>query len=44
MDKKPTVDPAEDNAFSPSRYSLEQYTSAKTDFETAGSGEGYHAP
>jgi len=33
MDKKPTVDPAEDNAFFPSRYSLQQYTSAKTDFD-----------
>ena len=33
VDKKPTVDPAEDNAFFPSRYSLAQYTSAKTDFD-----------
>lgn len=33
MDKQPTVDPAEDNAFFPSAYSLSQYTSAKTDFD-----------
>ncbi|WAC21692.1 protein deglycase HchA [Luteolibacter sp. SL250] len=31
--KEPTVDPAEDNAFFPSPYSLSQYTSAKTDFD-----------
>lgn len=33
MDKTPTVDPAEENAFFPSPYSLSQYTSAKTDFD-----------
>lgn len=33
MDKQPTVDPAEDNAFFPSKYSLSQYTSARTDFD-----------
>lgn len=33
MDKTPTIDPAEDNAFFPSPYSLSQYTSAKTDFD-----------
>lgn len=33
MDKKPTVDPAEDNAFFPSPYSLTQYTADKTDFD-----------
>lgn len=33
MDKRPTVDPAEENAFFPSQYSLEQYTAAKTDFD-----------
>ncbi|MEU6110080.1 glyoxalase III HchA [Streptomyces albidoflavus] len=30
--RKPTPDPAEDNAFFPSPYSLTQYTSPKTDF------------
>jgi molecular chaperone Hsp31 and glyoxalase 3 len=40
MDKDPTIDPAEDNAFFPSRYSLEQYTSARTDFD----GLGFKAP
>lgn len=33
MDKQPTADPAEDNAFFPSKYSLSQYTAAKTDFD-----------
>jgi molecular chaperone Hsp31 and glyoxalase 3 len=32
-DKSPTVDPAEHEAYFPSRYSLEKYTSAKTDFD-----------
>ena len=31
-DRKPTPDPAEQNAFFPSAYSLSQYTSSKTDF------------
>jgi hypothetical protein len=31
MDKRPTPDPAENNAFFPSRYSLDQYTSPKSD-------------
>lgn len=31
-DKQPTVDPAEENAFFPSPYSLSQYTARKTDF------------
>lgn len=33
MDKRPTVDSAEENAFFPSPYSLEQYTAARTDFD-----------
>lgn len=33
QDKKPTIDPAEDNAFFPSPYSLTKYVSAKTDFD-----------
>lgn len=32
MDKAPTVDPAEDNAYFPSPYSLTKYTTSKTDF------------
>ncbi|MCW4354527.1 hypothetical protein ONR57_14555 [Hoyosella sp. YIM 151337] len=31
--KNPTADPAEENAFFPSSWSLGQYTSAKTDFD-----------
>ncbi len=34
-DKKPTPDPAEDNAFFPSPYSLKQFTSPKTDLSDA---------
>lgn len=33
--KNPTIDPAEDNAFFPSPYSLGQYTSAKSDLDGA---------
>lgn len=33
--RKPTPDPAEQNAFFPSQYSLSQYTSSKTDFDGA---------
>lgn len=33
LSKTPTPDPAEDNAYFPSPYSLSQYTSAKTDFD-----------
>ena len=33
--KAPTPDPAEDNAFFPSSYSLEKYTSSKSDLEGA---------
>lgn len=33
MDKKPTVDPAEDNAYFPSPYSLTKYTAETTDFD-----------
>ncbi|MER7505954.1 glyoxalase III HchA [Nonomuraea pusilla] len=32
-DRKPTPDPAEDNAFFPSPYSLSQYTAPTTDFD-----------
>jgi len=32
LSREPTPDQAEDNAFSPSPYSLSQYTTAKTDF------------
>jgi molecular chaperone Hsp31 and glyoxalase 3 len=32
LSREPTPDPAEDNAFFPSPYSLSQYTTAKTDF------------
>lgn len=35
VDKYPTPDPAEDNAFFPSAYSLEKYTSSKSDLEGA---------
>lgn len=31
--KNPTIDPAEENAFFPSPYSLSQYTAPKTDFD-----------
>ncbi len=34
-DKRPTPDPAEDNAFFPSPYSLNQFTSAKSDLSGA---------
>ncbi|PXX51025.1 glyoxalase III HchA [Aquitalea magnusonii] len=33
LSKAPTPDPAEDNAFFPSPYSLSQYTSSRTDFD-----------
>ncbi len=33
MDKQPTIDPAEDNAYFPSPYSLTKYTASKTDFD-----------
>ncbi|MGF2685394.1 glyoxalase III HchA [Marinobacter sp. DUT-3] len=39
-DKRPTPDPAEDNAFFPSPYSLSQFTSSKSDL----SGADYPAP
>ncbi len=39
-DKRPTPDPAEDNAFFPSPYSLSQFTSAKSDL----SGADYPSP
>lgn len=40
-DKRPTPDPAEDNAFFPSPYSLSQFTSAKTDLDGAEYPEPY---
>lgn len=40
MDKRPTPDPAENNAFFPSRYSLSQYTSPKSNL----SGADYPTP
>ncbi|WP_437187453.1 glyoxalase III HchA [Planctomicrobium sp. SH668] len=33
LNKTPTIDPAEDNAYFPSPYSLSLYTAAKTDFD-----------
>ena len=41
QDKRPTPDPAEDNAFFPSPYSLSQFTSAKTDLDGAHYPEPY---
>ncbi len=42
LTKNPTADPAEDNAFFPSPYSLSQYTASKTDFDEVlrSNGEG----
>ncbi|WP_247644725.1 hypothetical protein [Vibrio cholerae] len=34
-DKHPTPDPAEDNAFFPSAYSLSQFTASKSDLSSA---------
>lgn len=42
-DRKPTPDPAEDNAFFPSAYSLSQYTSPKTDFDGLATEPGAYA-
>lgn len=39
--KNPTPDPAEQNAFFPSHYSLSQYTSSKTDFDGANYSNPY---
>ncbi|WP_296102984.1 glyoxalase III HchA [uncultured Corynebacterium sp.] len=39
--RKPTPDPAEDNAFFPSAYSLEQYTAETTDFSTLATEDTY---
>lgn len=41
QDRKPTPDPAEDNAFFPSPYSLTQYTSDRTDYDGLASEEKY---
>ncbi len=40
-DRNPAPDPAEDNAFFPSPYSLSQYTSPKTDFDGLSTDEKY---
>ncbi|QHG64621.1 glyoxalase III HchA [Pseudomonas putida] len=40
-DKRPTADPAEDNAFFPSPYSLSQFTSAKSDLSGADYPDAY---
>lgn len=41
QDRTPTPDPAEDNAFFPSPYSLTQYTAGKTDFDGLVTEEKY---
>lgn len=41
QDRKPTPDPAEDNAFFPSPYSLTQYTADKTDFDGLATEDTY---
>ncbi|WP_026530849.1 glyoxalase III HchA [Haematomicrobium sanguinis] len=41
QDRTPTPDPAEDNAFFPSPYSLSQYTADKTDFDGLATDEKY---
>ena len=41
QDKKPTADPAEDNAFFPSPFSLSQYTSLKTNFDGLATEQEY---
>ncbi len=41
LSKEPTPDLAEENAFFPSPYSLQQYTSSKTDFDGADYPERY---
>lgn len=40
-DRNPVSDPAEDNAFFPSQYSLSQYTAAKTDFDGLATDQTY---
>ena len=41
QDRTPTPDPAEDNAFFPSPYSLTQYTAATTDFDGLATDDKY---
>lgn len=41
LSKSPTPDPAEDNAYFPSPYSLSKYTSDKTDFNRVGYSDAY---
>ncbi len=41
QDRRPTPDPAEDNAFFPSPYSLAQYTSDRTDYDGLASDDRY---
>ena len=40
-DRQPTADPAEDNAFFPSPYSLSQYTADTTNFDGLGTEQTY---
>ncbi len=41
QDRKPTPDPAENDAYFPSPYSLSQYTADKTDFDGLGTEDTY---
>lgn len=41
QDRTPVADPAEDNAFFPSEYSLSQYTAPKTDFDGLATDQTY---
>ncbi|GAA1809499.1 glyoxalase III HchA [Brevibacterium celere] len=41
QDRQPTPDPAENNAYFPSPYSLSQYTAPTTDFDGLGTDETY---
>ena len=43
-DRNPTPDPAENNAFFPSPYSLSQYTAPKTDFDGVIAQDAYKGP
>lgn len=41
QNRQPVADPAEDNAFFPSAYSLDQYTAEKTDFDGLATDQSY---
>ena len=43
-DRNPTPDPAENNAFFPSPYSLSQYTAPKTEFDGVIAQDAYKGP